>query len=157
MRLRKIACLTLCLGLAGTLAAQEFRATISGLVADASGAPIPQAHVTITNVETNVANTTTTNSGGVYTIPYLSSGSYKIAVDVQGFDSLIRQGITLHVDEQVRLDFTMKVGAVKETVTITGAAPLINTATALTSGQIIDKRSITGAAAARRQYIPTGR
>ena len=112
------------------------------MVTDPAGAPVPQTQVGVTNTATKVSLTATTNNTGVYTVPYLSSGSYRITVNAQGFESLVRAGISLHVDEQVKLDFTLKVGTVKETVTISAEAPLINTATA-TSGQVVDQRCIT--------------
>src|SRR5262245_32893910 len=101
------------LALAGVLSAQEFRATISGLVADPSGAPVPQARVIVTNTATNVATAASTNSAGVYAIPYLGSGTYQITVTAGGFETAIRQGIVLHVDDKVKLDFQLQVGAVR--------------------------------------------
>lgn len=130
------------IALMATAAAQEFRATISGVVADPSGAPVPQAHVTVTNMATNVSTATSTNAAGVYAVPYLSSGTYQISVSAGGFETLVRQGITVHVDDKIKLDFELQVGAVREQVTISAEAPLINTATA-TSGQVIDRRNIS--------------
>src|SRR4051812_43753745 len=110
--MKRAVCLIVLLGLAGVLSAQEFRATISGVVSDPSGAPVPQARVVVTNAATNVATAASTNSAGVYAVPYLISGTYQIAVTAGGFDTAIRQGITVHVDDKVKLDFQLQVGAV---------------------------------------------
>src|SRR5579864_3695153 len=130
MNMKRIPGLLVCLALAGVLSAQEFRATISGVVADPSGAPVPQARVIVTNTATNVATAASTNNSGVYAVPYLSSGTYQIAVTAGGFETAIRQGIALHVDDKIKLDFQLQVGAVREQITISAAAPLINTSTA---------------------------
>ena len=126
----------------GPLGAQEFRATLSGVVSDPSGAAIPKAAVTVINAATNVQMAVTTNNDGVYVVPFINAGTYDIKVQAQGFETLDRPGIVLGVADAIKLNLTLQVGSMLQTVTVSGAAPLVNTATAV-SGQTISGQSIT--------------
>lgn len=79
------------------LCAQGFRATITGIVTDPSGAAVPRARVTVTNTSTNVKSSGVTNSAGLYVISYLNPGPYEITVQAAGFRTAMRRGITLTV------------------------------------------------------------
>src|SRR5262249_2224483 len=68
----------------------------------------------------------TSNDLGNYTIPLLNPGNYQISATKDGFRPISRSGITLHVDQAIRLDFVMELGSVTETVQITGEAPLVD-------------------------------
>ncbi len=85
--MKKTVLFSLGLLFAGVLAAQEFRATISGVVSDPTGAPVPGARIIVTNISTNVSTSTTSNTAGVYAVPYLSSGTYQISVTAGGFET----------------------------------------------------------------------
>ena len=78
------------------------------------------AKVTATNEGTEVKTNTETNYTGAYRFPFLPIGIYTIRVEAPGFQSLVREGITLRVDEVARVDASMIVGSVKDEVTITG-------------------------------------
>ena len=78
-------CAALMLAIAGSAAAQEFRATIKGTVADTSQAALPGATVTVQNQDTNEVATATTNNEGAYTIPFLRPGVYTLTVEMGGF------------------------------------------------------------------------
>ena len=110
------------------VAAQDTRGTISGTVRDAQGV-IPGASVKITNVETSVSQEVITNGTGYFEAPLLRAGGYSISVEVQGFKTLKRSGLTLAGGQQISLQLELEVGAIAETVTVTGEAPLLETQT----------------------------
>ena len=118
------------------LAAQVFRGTIQGRITDPSGGAVPGATITATNVNTNVLTKATSNPDGNYMIQFLEEGDYTVAVEQTGFKHLVRPGIRVSLDSRVSLDFQLQLGAVSQSVTVTGAAPLLNMATA-ESGQVI--------------------
>jgi Carboxypeptidase regulatory-like domain len=122
--------------------AQEFRGSISGRVTEASGAAVPGATVTITNVATNTTTTAITNESGDYLVLFLNPGQYAVAVEAQGFKKTVRQGIEIRVGDRRALDLTLEVGAVADTVNITSDAPLLDANTA-SAGQVIDRRRIS--------------
>ncbi|HUA63059.1 MAG TPA: carboxypeptidase regulatory-like domain-containing protein [Verrucomicrobiae bacterium] len=117
---------------AALLPGQEFRATITGHVTDASGAIVPQAKVQAINRETNVAASALTNTQGVYTIPLLQPGSYNLVVEAPGFKKYVRQQIVLDIGNVAGIDVTLDVGNANESVTVTAEAstPLLETETA---------------------------
>lgn len=110
--------------------AQEFRGTISGSISDPSGAVIPGAKVQVRKIDTGAISNTTTGSAGQYVIPFLLPGEYSISVQAQGFRKLTRTGITIQAQQHVVLNLALALGNSSQTVTVTGAAPLINTANA---------------------------
>jgi hypothetical protein len=125
-----------------SVAAQETRGSITGRVTDANGASIPNARVTVTNLDTNIAPNVTTNQDGDYTIPYLLSGRYRLTVEAPGFKRLLRENIELQIGDKLGLDLQLETGAVSDTVTITAdSTPLLDT-TSASSGQVIDRRRI---------------
>jgi carboxypeptidase family protein len=108
--------------------AQDTRGTISGTVKDAQGV-VPGASVKITNVETSVSQDVVTNGTGYFEAPLLRAGGYTISVEVSGFKTLKRSGITLAGGQQILLQLQLEVGTIAETVTVTGEAPLLETQT----------------------------
>ena len=126
---------------AASVFAQETRGTISGHVLDEQGGAMPGVTVTITNVDTNVSATLTTNSTGYYQAPLLLPGNYRVTAELQGFKTSVRSGIILSVAQQSTVDLTLGVGAVSETVTVSGEAPILETGV-LTTGQNLDRRSV---------------
>ncbi|WP_321472100.1 TonB-dependent receptor domain-containing protein [uncultured Paludibaculum sp.] len=114
--------------------AQEFRATISGHVLDASGGAVPKAKVQATNLSTNETNIATTDSSGTYTIPLLRPGDYNVTVTAAGFKQYNRERLTLQVGQIAGLEISLEVGAVTESINVTGEAALLETQTASRSG-----------------------
>ena len=104
---------------AGLASAQEFRGGISGRVTDTSKGRLPGATVTVTNIATNVAATTTTNGEGDYTILYLTPGNYTLSVELSGFKKMVRDAIEVRVGDKLAIDATLDVGRMEETVTVT--------------------------------------
>ena len=94
---------------------------ITGAVTDTSGAVLVGASVTVTNTGTNAVREAQTNSSGSYVFPNLLPGLYSVKVDLQGFQSKIRNGIELQVQQTARLDFSLDLGSVEVAVEVTGS------------------------------------
>ena len=109
----------------GGLWAQEFRATLTGRLTDASGSGVPNSTVMAKNVQTNVETSATTGEDGNYTIPFLQPGNYTVAASTTGFKRAVREDIVLQVGGNTTLNFELQVGDVAESVTVTEAAPLL--------------------------------
>jgi hypothetical protein len=141
MKLRvSVISLLLCL-LAALCVAQEFRATISGHVLDASGAAVPNVKIEAVNVGTNEITTATSDAGGAYTIPFLRPGTYKVTATVAGFKQAVRDNVILEAAKVLGLDIKLEVGAVTETVQVTAEAVLLETQSATRSG-IVNERQV---------------
>jgi hypothetical protein len=137
---------------AATLAAQGVRATINGRVTDPTGAVVPGAKVTATNTGTNESRTVQSDASGVYVLPQLLPGEWMIAVEQTGFKKNVRRNITLETGAEVRIDITLDVGNVTETVDVTAEAPLIqseNTAV----GNVVDQKKIVELPLNGRDYL----
>src|SRR3990172_8139379 len=118
------------LTLAGTLVlGQVTTGTILGTVMDASGGVVPGGTITIRNIETGISRTLTTDAAGRYVAPQLPLGRYEVRAEAAGFQTITRSGIEITVGRQATVDFSMRVGAVAEQVTVVGEAPLIEATT----------------------------
>jgi len=129
------------LALSPAASAQTTAGQINGKINDPSGAAILGASVTATNMATGVSRQTASNELGNYTVPLLEPGMYKVTVQKEGFRLTERAGITLNVNTTVRLDFTMTLGAVTESVSVTADVSLLQTAEA-SLGAVIDNAKI---------------
>src|SRR5215471_10107820 len=89
---------------------------ITGEVRDASGANAPDAAITATNMATNVARSTVTNSAGVYSFPGLTPGVYSVKATAQGFQTVVKNDIQLQVQQTARVDFTLQIGQSTQTI-----------------------------------------
>ncbi len=122
--------------------------TILGTVTDSTGAVIPNVKVTVTNTSTNVPFVTTTSSAGDYQAPSLIPGSYSVTAEIQGFQKSVITGLTLTVDQSLRVNITLKPGAVTTTLSVTGQAVSLDTDTAelsqLMSGQQVEQLPLNG-------------
>ena len=112
------------------LNAQDFRATITGQVTDASVRSIANATVKTVNVATGEGSETKTNSEGFYTLPYLNPGTYNVEVSASGFNTLKREGIILRVADKQNLTVTLQVGQVTQEVTVVGQQEIIQSTNA---------------------------
>jgi hypothetical protein len=110
--------------------AQQYLGTLTGEVADASGAKIADADVSATDVTTHFTTKTKTNGSGEYSIPFLTPDTYDVAVGVSGFRPETRTGLVLTAGGNVRIDFALQVGAVGEKVVVTADLELLDTASA---------------------------
>lgn len=123
-------CLLVILALTTALALAQNANTgeIKGTVKDSSGALIPGAKVTITNVDTGVTTLVVTNSAGIYDAPAVPAGVYTITFSNTGFRDLVRKGLTVQL-QTIAVDATLQVGNATEEVTVVGEAPLLQTET----------------------------
>ncbi len=126
----------------GAPAKAQTTATIVGTISDSSGAILPGAQVTARNVDTSLTRTVSTSDAGAYRIEFLPVGNYVIEVSANGLNKVSRTGIVLQVNDTARIDVSLTVGPVNENVTITEAAPAINTSSA-EIGRTIDSTEIT--------------
>jgi hypothetical protein len=109
--------------LAPALLAQNITGTIEGSVLDPSGAAVPRAKVSVTNTDRNqVVRTITTDNSGVYSATFLPIGNYSISATAAGFKTEARAGIVLNVNDVLKINIAMQVGAVSETVEVTSAS-----------------------------------
>ena len=120
---------------------QEFRATISGTVTDATGAVLPGAEVQVQESSTGTINRTVSDAAGQYVVPFLLPGNYSITVTAKGFQTLKRAGIVLQAQEHPIIDLALQVGSASQTVTVTSEVPLLSQATA-TIGDVISTTSV---------------
>lgn len=120
---------------------QSPNGTISGLVVDSSGAAIIGAEILIANDATGVQYPAKTNGDGLYLVPNLPPGTYRLQVSKVGFKTLIKPDITLNVQDALAVNFTLPIGAISEIVTVTGGAPLINTESGAVS-TVIDRQFV---------------
>lgn len=127
--------------LAGVLSAQSPQATISGIVTDPQGAVIPDVEITAINVATGIRTATRSNEVGFYSLRALPVGDYVIAAERAGFRRSVREGVTITTGQSLALDITLEVGAVTESVTVSAAAPLLETRTSGVS-QLVEARTI---------------
>lgn len=118
---------------AASLFAQSTYGTLLGTVRDATGAVIPQASVTVTEVTTNISKLGITNDRGDYEIPNLLPGSYEVAVSAAGFKRFVRRGVVLEPRAEVRVDAPLEVGSTETAVEVSAAAPVITTETGTVS------------------------
>jgi hypothetical protein len=131
---------------------QEVTATINGIVTDATGATVAGAKVTAKDVDKGTPWTTTTNGDGFYTFPRLPIGSYGLRVEQAGFQAAVNSGITLQMNQIAKVDVSLKVGNVSETLEVTSSAPVLQTqSTAL--GTVIDARTNAQLPLATRNYV----
>src|SRR6185503_8950482 len=121
--------------------AQQDTATITGEVKDASGALVPGAAITVTNIGTNITVTTVTNDEGTYTVTSLRPGDYTVTVEKTGFSKSLRSGVNLQVNQFARIDITLQAGQVSETIEVASGAPLLETETS-SRGSVIDQKKI---------------
>jgi hypothetical protein len=110
--------------------AQSPTGTILGGVKDTQGAAVPGATVTATNLGTQYSRSTVTDAAGEYALRLLPVGNYQVEVNLAGFKNFTQTGIVLEVGRNARVDATIELGAVSETVTVVGDSPLVETASA---------------------------
>jgi len=129
------------LPLASDAAAQVTSATLVGSVHDSTGAALPGVSVAARNADTGFTRTVTTNETGAYRLDFLPIGRYSVEAALSGFKSEIRSGIVLAVNDAVRIDLTLQIGAIADSVTVTQDIPLVNTVTADVS-KTVDAQAI---------------
>ena len=124
-------------GLTVTGYSQSTTGSIIGDIVDSTGAALPGVSVRITNTTTGAQRDVITNGVGAYRATGLQPAGYQIAVQLEGFRSATRSGVTLPIQGEIKIDFTMEVGQVTESITVTGDAPLVRT-TEHSVGTVVD-------------------
>jgi hypothetical protein len=144
----------LCLWALGLpLAAQEVTAGVYGIVQDASGAVVPSATIRLRNIETGRSYQTAADGAGQFTVSLLPIGTYEITAEASGFKKGVFTDVTLRVNENRRIVFSLDVGQVTESVTVTAEAVAVNTATGTTS-QLLEGRDMVKLPSRGRYVFP---
>src|SRR5580765_6441170 len=125
---------------AASAGAQQFTGGVRGAVRDANGV-IPGVSVTLTNEGTNVSRDTVTNEVGQYNFPAVPPGTYTLKAQISGYKRYESKGLNVGTQQFITLDIVLEVGAIEESVTVTGQSPLIDTSTASTGG-VLDRQAL---------------
>ena len=125
----------------GPCRAQSTAAQVTGRVSDQTGAVVPEAAVTVVNVNTGIKSETKSNEAGDYTVPLLQPAIYRITVQKEGFKPRTQTGIELQVNQSARVDFALELGTLAEAVEVVGVAPLLAQQTS-SLGQVVDNSKI---------------
>src|SRR5882724_1911403 len=131
-----LACMVI---LSGPVSAQSTYGTITGSVTDSSGGAVADAQVRLSNLGTSELRIQSTGSDGLYSFVNLFPGKYKVDVEKAGFKRTSRTDIVVEVQQTSRIDLTMQVGEVTQTVEVTGETPLLQPETS-SLGQVIEQR-----------------
>ncbi len=126
--------------------------TISGHVVDSTGAVIPDATVTLTNAGTGASRSTVTTGAGNYTFPDVPPANYKVQVTHEGFKTASSQSIELDVQQSLRQDFTMSVGAVTQSVTVQATGALLQVENS-SLGTVVENAAINEMPLNGRNYL----
>src|SRR6266850_2023116 len=122
--------------------AQISTAEINGRVSDSSGAVLPGATVTMTQTATGLTRTVVTDASGLYLISNLPTGPYRLDVSLQGFRSYVQTGLVLQVGASPTVNATLALGSVEESITVEGAAPLVDVRSAGISNVVEQERIV---------------
>lgn len=139
------------LALAGAAFAQGTTGTIDVQVSDSSGSAVPGASVTAVNTGTGAAAKTQSDQVGRCQFPLLRAGSYRITVEQQGFDKLVRDDVIVNATTTTHLDLRLTVGSRSETITVEASTPLLQTDQA-TMGSVVEGRQLTSTPLASRNF-----
>ncbi len=131
--------------------AQETTARISGQITDSSGAVIPDAEITLTNLQTGEVRTAKSGDDGYYALPSVLPGIYDLAVKVQGFKEYVNKRIELFVNDKKTINITLEAGAVSETITVNADVPIVQSTP--TVGDVIDNRKVVEIPLNNRNFL----
>src|SRR2546427_1629594 len=120
----------------GLVFGQSFSAAITGVVRDATGAVLPGVSVTARHTESGLTRTVLSSETGDYRMPSLPVGAYEVTAELSGFKQQVRRGINLVVAQEAVVNLTLDVGDIKDQVTVTEEAPLVNTTLNSVSGLV---------------------
>ncbi len=151
-KMGRIVVLFLLIGAWAEIRAQLPTATVLGVVKDASGAVVPDAALTVRNVETGQTRIAASAADGSYRFSALPVGTYEIRAAHTGFQSELRSGLTLTVLQEAVVSFTLRVGAVEQTIAVTAEAPLVNTTTGSLGG-LVDAQKVSDLPLNGRNYL----
>jgi hypothetical protein len=132
--------------------AQLDQGAINGVVKDSTGAVIAHAQVTLTNTDTNFALKGTTDARGQYNFSPIKIGNYILSATASGFETTTQEDVRVNIQDRLNIDITLKPGGVKETVTVTGAPPMLQQESA-SVGQVMDTESINNTPLNGRNWV----
>jgi hypothetical protein len=132
--------------------AQSVSGTILGTVTDASGAVISKAKVTVINEGTGLTRTVEADSSGDYSVPSIPTGRYTITAEMSGFKTLALSNVEVSVDQRVRIDLKLEVGAMTESVTVEAVSPLVQTSSS-ELGTTVDDQQIEALPLNGRNFV----
>ena len=121
--------------------AQVNTASLTGIVTDSQGANVANVAVTVTNKATSSHKRATTDVWGYYNFASLPVGAYTMQVEIQGLKRAVQENVNLEVGQKARIDFTLEVGAVTETVSVVTAPPILSTQEP-SPGGVVESRMI---------------
>src|SRR5262245_14967597 len=124
-----------------TVSAQAVTGTLLGNVTDSTGASVPGATVTATEVQTNISRSTVSNDAGYYLFASLQNGTYAVDAELQGFKKVVREGVKVDVNTTIRVDLKLEVGAMTESVTVEAESPMLQTDRTDT-GRILESKMV---------------
>ena len=133
------------------LAAQETTGSITGVVKDPTGAVIVGAAISASNSATGGEFRTVSDESGSYQFPLLRSGNYRLAVESKGFQRVVQANVTVNTSERARIDFTLSVGQLTDTINVTAETPLLQSEK-VTIGQVVEQRTIQSIPLATRNF-----
>jgi Carboxypeptidase regulatory-like domain len=120
--------------------AQSFRGSIVGTVLDETQAPVPGATVTAKNQATGLARTIISDEAGNYAIPQLPVGPYTVSVTKSGFQTVSRADVSVDVAAERRVDLTLNLARVQQTVEVTAQVPLVSTTEDTLGGTLVSNQ-----------------
>jgi hypothetical protein len=121
-------------------AAQAVSGTILGFVKDSSGAVMPGVTVTLVNAGTGFSRTVVTDAAGEYTAPLIPTGTYTVSAEITGFNKLSKTNVLLGVDQKVRIDLALELGAMTEVVEIQAETPLLQTSSSELGTTVVEEQ-----------------
>src|SRR5262245_53523293 len=122
-----LALASLLLAMSSFLHAQSITASLAGTVLDQGGAGVPGAVVRAIHVDTSTPYSVVSDASGNFDFPQLRLGAYRVEAERSGFRKLVRDGISLELNQRSKLDLTLQVGNVSETIEVSGQALLLET------------------------------
>ncbi|MBV8552488.1 MAG: carboxypeptidase regulatory-like domain-containing protein [Acidobacteriaceae bacterium] len=134
------------------LCGQEVTAAITGVISDPSGAAVPNAKVTAKDLDRGTVFTTTTGSDGAYNLTRVPVGRYEVRVEASGFQAAVVPETTLILNQIAKIDVSMTVGSVNQTLEVTAAAPVLQTESTQL-GTVLDARTNAQLPLATRNYV----
>jgi hypothetical protein len=132
--------------------AQAVSGTLLGGVRDSTGAMLPGVTVVVTNEATGLTRTMVTDANGEYTAPSMPTGPYTVTAELSGFKKVSKTSLRLGVDQRVRIDFVLEIGAMSETVNIVAEAPLMQTSSS-ELGTTVSEQQITALPLNGRNFV----
>src|SRR5215813_6515103 len=151
---RGMICAVLLLAGATVAGAQQFTGGVRGEVRDQNGV-IPGVTVSLINEATNISREVVTNAVGQYNFPAVAPGTYTVKTQLTGYKTYESKGLVVGTQQFITLDVTLQIGALEESITVTGQSPLIDTSTASTGG-VLDKATLEALPAPGRNAFLIG-